>query len=241
MIKNQNEIDLIKFLQTLWRSKWLVLIVMAVILGCAFLHAQKIKPVYQAKLAIFPALGSDLIGLNPLNRSASYSLLTVNEAYDFFVTRLAERKEAILKTLQKDENNKPISLSMYPTFNAHYLIANAYSAKAARKAIRQAIKITTASVKTSLKRRLEENHLMLIKNLKAKLKYLNHAVNLEEIRVFKPNFKRMHLIRTGEVEVAETYQRFQAPIFMVFAAVFGFILACILVILLNFKSLLEAG
>lgn len=108
-----DEIDLIELFRALWSQKWLIVLVTVLVTACAAAYAFLAKPVYQARVAVFPPSLSDIapfnfvrnaeIGLEPLTTEGVYAVFTRNLQSD--EARRSFFYEVYLPSLPEDERN----------------------------------------------------------------------------------------------------------------------------------------
>lgn len=118
------EIDLIELFQTLWRQKWLIVLVTVLVTACAAAYAFLAKPVYQAKVGVFPPLLSDIapfnfvrnaeIGLEPLTTAGVYAVFTRNLQSDEL--RRSFFNDVYLPSLDEDDRNDELD-DLYERFS----------------------------------------------------------------------------------------------------------------------------
>ncbi|AVD94319.1 hypothetical protein C4Q27_18795 [Pseudomonas sp. SWI36] len=128
--KQEREFDIFDLTEGVWRQRWLVLVVTAVVVAVFAIYAIAVTPVYQAKLNVQPPLDSDINQLN-VGRSDGKGLLVpitakfVNDVYlrnlQSNVLRQMFYKRVYLASLVENVDGES-QAGLYAKFNAQFLV-----------------------------------------------------------------------------------------------------------------------
>ena len=138
--KQEREFDIFDLTEGVWRQRWLVLIVAAVITAIFAIYAIAVTPVYQAELNLKPPLESDINRLN-FGRAEGKGLLvpiTTKLVNDIYVRNLQSDalrqlfyKQVYLPSLFENVGGKS-QAGLYARFNGQFLVGVNQSEQSAK-------------------------------------------------------------------------------------------------------------
>ena len=85
---NSNEIDLFELVQGLWREKWLIMGVTALVTLCALIYSLLLPPIYETSARMIPPRAADVAPLNLGRSQAGLSELDSEYVYALFTRNL---------------------------------------------------------------------------------------------------------------------------------------------------------